>query len=198
MTNPYATIRAALALVREPYGTAGHAELQIALAKLAELEKAASEPVMYQYLHPWGGEKIWREEPYWNGNISIVSRPLYAATQIPNTAAPQAQVAVSDEMCERVFTAYLNHGIFNGFSDTLKNGRAMIEVVQSELGPALGMTAWREPTEEECVKMCSILTDWEVRRNDGFSLSPQGITQAQEARGRAIFEAVREVMGGGE
>lgn len=132
MTNPYATIRAALALVREPYGTAGHAELQIALAKLAELEKAASEPVMYQYLHPWGGEKIWREEPYWNGNISIVSRPLYAATQISQERTKWREP--TEEECERIYSFWISAEGCIGRTPGERMGRIMFAAVREVMG----------------------------------------------------------------
>lgn len=90
--NPYATIRSALELadrVDSCHATGGEqiakdATIRDALTALAELERAASEPVAYQYAHPYFGRgTVWREERHWNGHTSDESRALYAAPPIP-------------------------------------------------------------------------------------------------------------------
>jgi len=58
-----------------------------ALAALAELERAAAEPVTYQYSHPSGAGKIWRNEQHWNGHTSADARALYT-TPPPAKPAP--------------------------------------------------------------------------------------------------------------
>ena len=92
MTSHYETIRAALEGARTTAricvlgGLAK--ETDDALIALDKLERAASEPVAYQYAHPYfGGAKIWREEQRWNGHTSDESRALYTAPPIPDGVA---------------------------------------------------------------------------------------------------------------
>lgn len=56
MTNPYATIRAALkaSRIRVPAHTAIEREIDEALSAITELERAASEPVAWQYRYSDG------------------------------------------------------------------------------------------------------------------------------------------------
>ena len=134
--------------------------------RATRLERAASEPVAYQYAHPYfGGAKIWREEQRWNGHTSDESRALYPAPPIPKgmftaeesalsaaiAAAPQPQVGVTDEMCSRVwlskFPQYQHAG-------DLQREMAMswLKAWQSELGPALGMTSGYSSVFGNCAR----------------------------------------------
>lgn len=203
--NPYATIRAALELAGEYIRSdlasergafEGHEgvsridEIKIdlannadALTALAELERAASEPVAYQYAHPYfGGGKIWRQEQRWNGHTSDEARALYAAPPAP--VAEIRDVVVTDEMCDR---AYI--GKWRGVPELIGHepddedrqwSREWLEAWRSELGPALGLVEIREPTPEECERIC---TEYE-----------RLLMREGTCGGRDAFDAVRAVM----
>lgn len=93
-------------------------------------------------------------------------------------AAPQPQVAVTDAICDRVADR-INHGAFEARPWAI--AKRYLEEFQSELGPALGLAAWREPTDVECA---AIVKAYHADPESSF--------------GRAMFNAVKEVLGGGE
>jgi len=74
-----------------------------ALAALAELERAAAEPVTYQYSHPSGAGKIWRNEQHWNGHTSADARALYAA---PPPAKPAMGMFAAEEAEDFYFQGF--------------------------------------------------------------------------------------------
>jgi len=89
-------------------------------------------------------------------------------------------VAVTQEMCERVAASF--YGVA-----TFANGVEMNEALQlwqRELGPTLGMVVMREPTPEECDR---------IARESTVMMAT---SSTYEQIGRAMFRAVREVMGG--
>jgi len=225
--NAYEKIRAALEQAYKERHEPCSVELRIdeALAALSELEKAASEPVTYQYSHPSGGGKIWRNEQHWNGYTSDEARALYAAPPAPVAAlaelersaaepvatvlgivvewtgeqptagtklytvppAPVAEirdVVVTDEMCDR---AYI--GKWRGVPELIGHepddedrqwSREWLEAWRSELGPALGLVEIREPTPEECERIC---TEYE-----------RLLMREGTCGGRDAFDAVKIVM----
>ena len=157
-----------------------------ARAALAELERAAAEPVAWcnpsEFASFVGKPRTGAQ----THALDVFSQrggrdtmPLYAAPPAP--VAEIRDVVVTDEMCESVFRKYLHHGIQNSFSDTVANGRAMINVVRAELGPALGLVEIREPSDDECRDI------WrEAKANEGDG--------SKVCAGRAMFDAVREVL----
>lgn len=176
MTNPYEAIRAALEIVRdEGWATIADA----ALLKLDELERAASEPVAYQYAHQYfGGAKIWRQEQRWNGHTSDEARALYAAPPAP--VAEIREVVVTDAVARKVFNAWIDARWRLNEGQDAKYGHAMIAAVRAELGPALGLVEIREPTPEECERIC---TEYE-----------RLLMREGTCGGRDAFDAVRAVM----
>ena len=102
MNYSIAKIRAAL----QYHADCDCEKAQEALTTLAELEKAAGEPVAYQYAHPYfGGGKIWREEQRWNGHTSDEARALYTT---PPPAKPAPGMFTADEMEAAWRDAYAN------------------------------------------------------------------------------------------
>ena len=126
--NAYIKIRAALEWGEGPIFVE-------ALAALAELERAAAQPVAYQYAHPYfGGGKIWREEQRWNGHTSDEARALYAALPAP-VAEIREPVEVDDEIARKLWREWFDAGCMTG----LDTARFWLRVWQRELGPTLGM-----------------------------------------------------------
>lgn len=179
--NHYATISAAL----DVYGIDPDKRRE-ALSALAELEKAASVPAKY-LLHIDGNETDRTISPPVNNEHMPPGaswKPLYAAPPIPPAiaaATPVPAVEVSDEMCERAFEQY---ALSPARISRAEIGRDLIAAVQAELGPALGLSVWREPTDAECRLMESLLARMNLRLDTSY--------------GRDIFDCVHEVMGGGK
>lgn len=191
MTNHYETIRAALEGARTTAricvlgGLAK--ETDDALSALAELEKAASEPALTR--HSLVMVPVTPTD-------AMINAACYLLPSVPRVcmddaieraiaaAPPVPTVEVTSELCLRVNRRWMREP---GITDE-DCGREMIAAVQAELGPALGLTAWREPTEEECERIYS------------FWISAEGCIGRTpgERMGRIMFAAVREVMGGGE
>ena len=180
MTNNIAKIRAGL----QPYVT--DMDKDEALAALAELEKAAAEPVAWIIGKPTHGHEIGRYLA-WNAghvphSVGSAAEPLYAAPPAP--AAEIREVVVTDEMCD---SAYLR----KWESQTSLSGaepddedrqwaREWLAAWRAELGPALGLVEIREPTPEECDRMENQFTLMTMR------LDTSG--------GRDMFDAVRAVL----
>jgi len=178
MTNNIAKIRKALIGSSPWTSLTPQAD---ALAALAELERAASEPVAYQYAHPYfGGGKIWRQEQRWNGHTSDEARALYAAPPAP--VAEIREVEITDAMALRISEKY--HGIQFEADFSVGLGRDMIAAVRAELCPALGLVELKEPTPEECERIYA------------FWLSAEGCSGRTpgERMGGLMFNAVRAVM----
>lgn len=179
------TIRAALEMA-----TGGRpsniAAAQEALAALAELEKAAADPVAWVIGKPTHGHEIGRYLA-WNAghvphSVGSAAEPLYAAPPAP--VAEIREVAVTDEMCER---AYI--GKWRGVPELIGHepddedrqwSREWLEAWRTELGPALGMVELKEPTPEECERIC---TEYE-----------RLLMREGTCGGRDAFDAVRAVM----
>jgi len=85
---------------------------------------------------------------------------------------------VTDEMAREVRLRAIELEIFDDSDWMERQSRAYLTAWQRELGPTLGMTAWREPTDSECYEM----TCKYHHRAD--NVNP----------GRAMFAAVRDVM----
>ncbi len=101
-------------------------------------------------------------------------------TAPPAPVAEIREVAVTDEMARKVFNAWIDaRWRLNEGQDT-KYGHAMINVVRSELGPALGLVGLKEPTPEECERIC---TEYE-----------RLLMREGTCGGRDAFDAVRAVM----
>ena len=116
-----------------------------ALAALAELEKAAADPVgvLIQEIDGSPGV-VWADVPAWGTR-------LYAAPPAP--VAEIREVAVTDEMVLRISEKY--HGIQFESDFSVRLGRDMISAVRAELGPALGLVELKEPSPEECERICT-------------------------------------------
>lgn len=116
------------------------------------------------------------------GRPVLVGVPDAIAAAI--AAAPQPRVAVSGELALRVNRRWMREpGVT--YEDY---GREMIAAVQAELGPTLGLFAWQEPSKDECNAIHAAYNrSWSANLNS-----------AEIHPGRAMFAAVREVMGGGE
>ena len=164
-----------------------------ALAALAELERAATTP------------RLWLAEPVagdYASYIEMVARtpekvlanamqcyyaefrpvPLYAAPPAP--VAEIREVVVTDEMCDR---AYI--GKWRGVPELIGHepddedrqwSREWLEAWRTELGPALGLVELKEPTPEECERIC---TEYE-----------RLLMREGTCGGRDAFDAVRAVM----
>ena len=116
------------------------------------------------------------------GRPVLVGVPDAIAAAI--AAAPQPRVAVSGELALRVNRRWMREpGVTHE-----DYGREMIAAVQAELGPTLGLFAWQEPSKDECNAIHAAYNrSWSANLNS-----------AEIHPGRAMFAAVREVMGGGE
>ena len=177
--NAYIKIRAALEWGEGPIFVE-------ALAALAELERAAAQPVAYQYAHPYfGGGKIWREEQRWNGHTSDEARALYAAPPAP--VSEIREVEVTDEMAER---AYISK--WRGVPELIDHepddedrqwAREWLSAWRAELGPTLGLVEIREPTPDECERISMAYYDDEAL-----------VDRDHRHLGKDMFAAVRAVM----
>ena len=159
-------------------------DIDEALATLAELERAAKEPVAWMWNdelgipHASAGSKrpVWLESSASAEYIKQANlRPLYAAPPAP--VAEIREVVVTDEMCARVGDAW-----YAGFGNraAMASGRDMIAAVRAELGPALGLVELKWPTPEECERIC---TEYE-----------RLLMREGTCGGRDAFDAVRAVM----
>ena len=181
------TIRAALELSSEFLAQPQHAKqlLQVmeALAALAELEKAAAEPVAWMYDK---GDEEGLVTPFnplttpgHGGRKNI--RPLYAAPPAP--VAEIREVVVTRPMCHGAWARFWSEPN-NG--DSCDQALRWLEAWRSELGPALGLAEIREPTPEECAD----IAEWFKSECEACCINPQESADY----GRAIFDAVKIVM----
>lgn len=156
MTNNLATIRDALV-------TACATE---ALAALAEMERAAAEPVAWMWEDMLGISHAYvsPKRPTWPDAgaspemaVAINVRPLYAAP--PTPAAEIREVEVTDEMCNR---AYISK--WRGVPELIDHepddedrqwAREWLSAWRAELGPALGLVELKEPTPEELKRIAA-------------------------------------------
>ena len=182
--NAYEKIRAALDCIHGEDSGKYHA----ALAALAELERAAAEPVAWIICKPTHGHDIGRYLA-WNAghvpySVGTAAEPLYTTpppAPVAEMREPRKLSEVTQEMCERVAASFYG-------AATFANGVEMNEALQlwrAELGPTLGIMEMREPTPEECER---IYADWLHAETHGST--------AGQRMGRAMFDAVRAVMGG--
>ena len=176
--NAYEKIRAALEQAYKERHEPCSVELRIdeALAALAELERSAAEPVatVLGIVVEWTGE-----QPPEAGT------KLYAAPPAPVAAATQFVAGeVADEMCD---SAYISKwrgvpGLIGHEPDDEDRqwSREWLEAWRAELGPTLGLVALKEPTPEECERIC---TEYE-----------RLLMREGTCGGRDAFDAVRAVM----
>jgi len=177
MTNPYATIRAALESIRVCDDMTG--EREAALAALAELEKASKEPVGEVESSPFG------LIPAVDTNKLKRGMKLYT-TPPPAPVVEIRDAVITDEVARKVFNAWIDARWRLNEGQDAKYGHAMINVVRAELGPALGLVEIREPTPEECADMA----EWFKSECQACCINPQESADY----GRAIFDAVKIVM----
>lgn len=139
MTNPYATIRAALESIRVCDDMTG--EREAAIAALAELERAASGPVAWMWNdelgipHASAGSKkpVWLESSASAEYIKQANlRPLYAAPP-----APVAEIREpTDDECRNIWReAKANEGD----GSKVCAGRAMFDAVRDVMWPKEGL-----------------------------------------------------------
>lgn len=171
MTNPYATIRAALESIRVCDDMTG--EREAALAALAELEKASKESVGEVESSPFG------LIPAVDTNKLKRGMKLYT-TPPPAPVVEIRDAVITDEVARKVFNAWIDARWRLNEGQDAKYGHAMINVVRAELGPALGLVEIREPTPEECERIC---TEYE-----------RLLMREGTCGGRDAFDAVRAVM----
>ena len=103
-----------------------------ALAALAELEKAAAEPVAWRSRHSLQERWILSDSPktLWE------CQPLYTAPP-PAPVAEIREVVVTDEMGKKVYEKWVCLPRRIGCSFAVSHGIDMIAAVRAELGPAL-------------------------------------------------------------
>ena len=144
-----------------------------ALAALAELEKAAADPVAWVIGKPTHGHEIGR---YLAWNAGHVPHSVGSAAE-PLYAAPPAPVA---EIREAVVTDDVASSLGRALGCAPEFARGVVRAVQRELGPTLGLVELKEPTPEECERICieyeRLLMRWGT------------------CGGRDAFDAVRAVM----
>ena len=153
-----------------------------ALAALAELEKAAADPVAWVIGKPTHGHEIGRYLA-WNAghvphSVGSAAEPLYAAPPAP--VAEIREVVVTDEMGKKVYEKWVCLPRRIGCSFAVSHGIDMIDAVRAELGPTLGLVELKEPTPEECERIC---TEYE-----------RLLMREGTCGGRDAFDAVRAVM----
>ena len=179
--TPIAKIRAALEMARElvPAGFGMPAYANEALAALAELERATAEPVACMDARAFkllrSRESPWSYEVKTPGNFRDDDVKLYAAPPAP-VAEIREVVYATAEMASRVANSYFG-------TDTPADMSDMMEVLgywQRELGQALGFVKLKEPTPEECERIC---TEYE-----------RLLMREGTCGGRDAFDAVRAVM----
>jgi len=167
-----------------------------ALAALAELEKAAAEPLFILTTGAIGSDG---EQDDWDIECDSSRRlesfcAAHPGSTVALYAAPPAPVAgireaeVTDEMCD---SAYLR----KWESQTSLSGaepddedrqwaREWLAAWRAELGPTLGLVELKEPTPEECERIYS------------FWIGAEGCNGRTpgERMGRIMFDACRAVM----
>jgi len=183
MTNNIAKIRAAL----RSHLPMSH-EQQDALAALAELDRAAAEPVAWMWNdeigvpHASAGSKkpVWLESSASAEYIKQANlRPLYAAPPAPVAAAPQFVAGeLSDAVARKLWREWFDASGITG----VESAHFWLKALRRELGPALGMVEIREPDDEQYRAiadefLCNVAT------------ASRGVRT-----GRAMFNAVRAVM----
>lgn len=150
-----------------------------ALAALAELEKAAAEPVAT--LVGFDVETGLPADIAWHADCAAFNSgdKLYTVPP-PAPAAEIREGVVTDEMGKKVYEKWVCLPRRIGCSFAVSHGIDMISAVRSELGPALGLVEIREPTPEECERIC---TEYE-----------RLLMREGTCGGRDAFDAVRAVM----
>ncbi len=112
---------------------------------------------------------------------------LAALAELEKVASPQFVAGeVDDAMCERIYMRYLETQE-PGCKPVRQIARVWLEAWRSELGPALGMVEIREPTPEECERIC---TEYERLLMRECTCGGRECT----CGGRDAFDAVRNVM----
>lgn len=161
--------------IRKALNTGDANDLLTAMDALAELEKAAAEPVAWRSRHSLQERWILSDSPktLWE------CQPLYTAPP-PAPVAEIREVVVTDEMGKKVYEKWVCLPRRIGCSFAVSHGIDMISAVRSELGPALGLVEIREPTPEECERIC---TEYE-----------RLLMREGTCGGRDAFDAVRAVM----
>ena len=183
MTHNIAKIRAALesALARATSGSRV-AELRDAIVALAELEKAAAEPVAWMWddeigvPHASAGSKkpVWLESSASAEYIKQANlRPLYAAPPAP-VAEIREVVVVTRPMCHGAWARFWSE---SNSGDSCDQAMRWLEAWRAELGPTLGLVELKEPTPEECERIDRLYA-----------------ASDRTSHGRAMFNACRAVM----
>lgn len=189
--SAYDKIRAALEMARElvPAGLGMPAYANEALAALAELEKAASEPVAWRYRYSdgkHGSAWLTNNNPPPKDDAAVADvQLLYAYPPAP--VAEIREAVVTDEMCNR---AYISK--WRGVPELIDHepddedrqwAREWLSAWRAELGPALGLVEIREPTPEECERISMAYYDDEAL-----------VDRDHRHLGKDMFIAVRAIM----
>lgn len=200
MNDCYFAIRAALTVMRSVDYL--RTEADNGLAALAELERVAA-PVptqeaiagavadilgdAYHCTRAWSAWSYgtMTEDDFYSvsesdtpNEIAAKVAGLYAAPPAPVVEIREA--VITDEVARKVFNAWIDARWRLNEGQDAKYGHAMINVVRAELGPALGLVEIREPTPEECERIC---TEYE-----------RLLMREGTCGGRDAFDAVRAVM----
>lgn len=169
--NAYIKIRAALEWGEGPIFVE-------ALAALAELERAAAQPVAY-----CNGDNLDIGIPLrfqaFTRPQAFADTPLYSAPPAP--VSEIREVEVTDEMAERAYISKWR-GVpesidYEPDDEDRQWAREWLSAWRAELGPTLGLAVMREPTQEECNR---ILRNYQMREDGCWGL--------------CMFRAVRAVM----
>ena len=112
-------------------------------------------------------------------NIAAAQAALAALAELEKASAPQFVAGeVTKEMCWNVFEDC--DGCEKNMAET---ARHWLDRWRKELGPALGLVEIREPTPEECARIC----------NDALEQSDD---VNADALGRTMFDAVSKWLKG--
>ena len=150
-----------------------------ALAALAELERAAAVVDRSKFVR---GEicGCQARPTHYVGEMDCPWHKRGDGQPPPAPVAEIREVVVTDEMGKKVYEKWVCLPRRIGCSFAVSHGIDMIAAVRSELGPALGLVEIREPTPEECERIC---TEYE-----------RLLMREGTCGGRDAFDAVRAVM----
>lgn len=175
--NAYSKLRAALELATggRPSNIAAKQE---ALSALAELERAAKEPVAT--LVGFDVESGQPVDIAWHVDCASFNSgdKLYTTPPPAPVADTREAMDVDDAMCERIYRQYSGVPARQTRAATVRD---IIAIIRAELGPTLGMVTLREPTPEECEQIA----------HEFYGVSPENMS---ELCGRVMFGVVRDVM----
>lgn len=116
--------------------------------------------------------------PTYAKTYAQLAEALAALAELEKAVSPQFVAGeVTDAVARKVFNAWIDARWRLNEGQDAKYGHAMINVVRSELGPALGLVEIREPTPEECERIDSMYASLD-----------------RTSHGRAMFDACRAVM----